>query len=64
MFLTWDGKTVLTNAGLNFDKILVHTETWGRIQVETDLFSFCDECKKQILLKSRAAAVEQTVPSP
>lgn len=55
---------MLTNAGLNFDKILVHTENWGRIQVETDLFSFCDECKKQILLKSRAAAVEQTVPSP
>lgn len=64
MLLTLDGKTMLTNAELSSDKILVHTKNWGRIQVKTDLSSFSDECKRQILLKSRAAAVEQTVPSP
>lgn len=64
MFLTSDGKTTLTKAKLSSDKIVVHTENWGRIQAKTDLSSFSGECKRQILLKSRAAAVEQTVPSP
>lgn len=64
MLLTLDGKTMLTKAKLTSDRILVHTENWDRIQVKTDLSSFSDECKRQILLKSRAAAVEQPVPSP